>query len=546
MSEYTVISFAPVQGFIEKSRKLRDLFGASLILSYLSYQIVQEAQDLNLPIISPGSIDYQKGMPNRILIKGDFPRQEVAKILLKSWKTILEECRNWIEERIQTQPQYHWQEVWKRWEMYTWEVFWGHGDSPEAAMKNLETRKLRRDWTAINWTGESSSLTGVDAIAWPGLGQPMIPMGRTFNEEEKQKIQDFYDCLAYLLDVRSRQDIPLEELPQRISPQTKKLEDFEPEGKYLAPNERLSVPELVVRLVTYDEIAANIGIARLPQGFTPIARLPEEDMPQGRWTGWFMGDGDKMGNIVKRFTQDEDIQNFSEKIREWGRAFDQKYLDSEQGRIVYAGGDDFLGVLYRPKEKPELTPPEVLEWVEQLPTEWAELQRQLQEELEVNLTFSVGLVWAAPGVPQRDVLQHCREAEKRAKKQGRDRITIRVLFNSGQYVQWTCPWEFLHIIKTYRDREGGNNWSQVYNDLAHLQSRRAIDLQSKDEDVDEAMALTLFDLYFRGQGERKTEKYRDYLYDKVLEKVPDDEKPKQLVNWIKDLIEVGWQLCSST
>jgi len=30
--KYTVITFAPVQGFIEKSRKLRDLYGASQIL----------------------------------------------------------------------------------------------------------------------------------------------------------------------------------------------------------------------------------------------------------------------------------------------------------------------------------------------------------------------------------------------------------------------------------------------------------------------------------------------------------------------------------
>ncbi|MFN7715048.1 MAG: type III-B CRISPR-associated protein Cas10/Cmr2, partial [Pseudanabaenaceae cyanobacterium] len=42
MTTYTVITFAPVQGFIEKSRKLRDLYGASQILSYLSYCLVKE------------------------------------------------------------------------------------------------------------------------------------------------------------------------------------------------------------------------------------------------------------------------------------------------------------------------------------------------------------------------------------------------------------------------------------------------------------------------------------------------------------------------
>ena len=46
-SVYTAIGFAPVQGFIEKSRKLRDLFGASKILSYLSGKIVSKAKEID-------------------------------------------------------------------------------------------------------------------------------------------------------------------------------------------------------------------------------------------------------------------------------------------------------------------------------------------------------------------------------------------------------------------------------------------------------------------------------------------------------------------
>ena len=57
---YTAISFAPVQGFIEKSRKLRDLYGASLILSYLSQKIVEKAKKHlgEGSVISPGLIDW--------------------------------------------------------------------------------------------------------------------------------------------------------------------------------------------------------------------------------------------------------------------------------------------------------------------------------------------------------------------------------------------------------------------------------------------------------------------------------------------------------
>jgi CRISPR-associated protein Cmr2 len=83
-----------------------------------------------------------------------------------------------------------------------------------------------------------------------------------------------------------------------------------------------------------------------------------------------------------------------------------------------------------------------------LPKEW--------EKHGQDITLSVGFVWAAPSVPQRDILQHCREAEKRAKALGRKRVTIRIVFSSGQYVQWTCPWSYLHVLKSYCDRDKKN------------------------------------------------------------------------------------------
>lgn len=96
---YTAISFAPVQGFIEKSRKLRDLLGASLILSYLSQKIAEEISQ-EFEIISPGLIDVQEGMPNRILVKGLVDRNRSKNALLKHWQYLLRVCREWVENNI--------------------------------------------------------------------------------------------------------------------------------------------------------------------------------------------------------------------------------------------------------------------------------------------------------------------------------------------------------------------------------------------------------------------------------------------------------------
>lgn len=104
--------------------------------------------------------------------------------------------------------------------------------------------------------------------------------------------------------------------------------------------------------------------------------------------------------------------------------------------------------------------------------------------------MSLGFVWAGAGVPQRDVLQQCKQAEQSAKNNGRDRL-VRVLFNGSNYVELVCPWQFLQaILDSYCDRDCGKNWTHIYNDVATLEARHAF--KSDDSDI----AKALFQIYF--------------------------------------------------
>lgn len=518
VAKYTAITFAPVQGFIEKSRKLRDLYGASLILSYLSQQLVKEAEKTTT-VISPAIPNLQKGMPNRILIKGEFSKSEVEKTLLSVWKEMLKECRCWIEEKLPDYT-YHWEREWVNWGNHAWEIFWGEGDSIQAAMDDLETRKLCRGWTAVNWIGESSSLTGTDGIAFPGLGgEARNPKNRQWTIE-KDDIKIFYKRLACLLENRSQ--------------------DAEPEGNFFALNEKLSIPELVKRLVTLPEIANNLGMSKL-ESFSEIYRGPEakNEQGKGRWTGWFMGDGDEVGKHLKEIADlengDDELKKFSQAMRHWGKDFSRDF-PQEIGRVVYAGGDDFLGVIYRDKDQEPITAQQAFAWLITLPKIW--------ERHDQKIGLSVGFVWAGSSVPQRDILQHCREAEKLAKSSGRGRVTIRIVFNSGQYVQWTCPWDYLNILTKYQDREKKANWSHIYQDLSILESRRAFNVDKKS--FVEKFAIEFFDIYFPGEGKELL----NYERAKHLVGFDDEDAPydraKATIDWISDLIKVGWHLCSNT
>jgi len=503
-AKYTVVSFAPVQGFIEKSRKLRDLDGASKILSYLSWKIVKRAEDSGLRVISPanndvaGNANIIQGMPNRILIQGDFLQGYVNSALAEGWKEIVTECHNWLTENLQI-SEVGWISSWTRWKNHAWELFCGTGKTIDEAMRDLETRKLRRDWIVPNWNGESSSLSGYDAIAHPNMDS----LGT--NEAE---IKSFYKRLAEVLDPSSDEN----------------------DRAYINENERLSIPELIKRLVTYGAIARNIHRDLYAPTFREVLRKDDKSGAT-YWTGWFMGDGDKVGEHLKKLTDKASVTQFSQSLRSWGKQFQTDF--DQKGRVVYAGGDDFLGVMYGDKQTPKLDSRAVIEWLQDLRDSW--------EQGKLGITLSVGFVWAGHSVPQRDVLQHCRDAEKLAKKLGRDRVTIRVLFNNGQFVQWTTPWKYLAWLADYRDRNDNTgkdaNWSHIYTDLAQLKARHAIP-PATAETANDAISLNLFGLYF---GEDKQE-----MLSQQRGQITGSEDPKSMIEWIDGMIKVGWQLCSNS
>ncbi len=524
---YTAISFAPVQGFIEKSRKLRDLYGASQILSYLSAKIVRRAGSM---VISPvltddgSSVDLIQGMPNRILLEGRFSYNDAKSAVAEGWSEIISGCRGWIEEKLGkdfTFSEESWGRAWTKWKINAWEVFWGEGQTINQAMLALETNKLRRDWIVPNWNGESSSLSGADGIAYPNMDSK-DNVGYKYNPgKEREEIKKFYQQLAKALENERQKDDP----------------------KFLDSTEWLSIPELIKRLVTHHQVARRIDQQQTlyAKSFREMLRIKEKEQGEqgGYWTGWFMGDGDQVGRYLKGLETAEEVQDFSRNLRLWGKTFHADFNNKlKLGRVVYAGGDDFLGVMYGTPDEPQRKGEEIIRFLVNLGKRWQ------AENLGVSL--SVGFVWAGHSVPQRDVLQHCREAEKRAKNLGRNRVTIRILFNNGQFIDWTTPWQYVEWLSDYRDRNGKTgkdaNWSHVYSDLAQLKARHAIPPKTAQK-TDDAVALALLGLYF-GKDELGEDKKTELSRNRKV--VTGSEGTQSVIDWIDGMIQVGWQLCSNS
>jgi CRISPR-associated protein Cmr2 len=547
MTRYTAVTFAPVQGFIQKSRKLRDLDGSSLILSFLAASICEYYHQSD-SIVIPAKIDLTRGVPNQIIIKGEIPEADIRALFNKAWTAIVKTCQRYIEDRLRNSPNssnisFDWKCEWNNCCNHSWELFCASGADFNAAKAAMATRKQSRNWVGINWTGESSSLSGADAIAW----NRMCSFNPT-NSIPRTEIDDFYKKLSKALP-----------------------------GTIIDERERLSIPELIKRLITTDDVrrCLKANASDLPdiehlETFKKLNRLDRDDLDKpdeakaSRWTGWFMGDGDRVGKYLDWLRTnaistgndpDRKINQFSEQMSQWSADLKSELpsnnlavLPKKDGRIVYAGGDDFLGVLYRNAPDPDLQLSECFD------NFWYKFPQIWEKHDQKKMTVSVGFVWAAPRIPQRDLLQHCRLAEKSAKSAGRDRLAIRILFNNGNYLEWCCPWWCLEkILRSYRDRERGKNWTHFYNDIAALNSRRSIDSTNNE------VAIAMFEIYFGAdiwkeisqhlwnQEVAKGVNYFDRdesIQVGILGEQPEDPTTgiDRLNDWIVALSQVGFQI----
>jgi CRISPR-associated protein Cmr2 len=447
---HTLITFAPVQGFISSSRKLRDLYGSSLLLSYLARAIITDAeQRLGADcVISPALVNTSRGTPNLLVIRGDYSKGHGRDALQAAWATVLTGCRHWLEQQLSGEFAFDWQAAWDQLRLHSWEYFHAQGESIGEARRRLREIKQPRDWQAINWTGESSTLSGAAAVCRPTMAAVADPRTQA----------------AALLDQEARQ------FAEALRAQPSLGEAF------IDGREQLSIGELVKRLVTYAPIARSAlpGEALqdlLPERFQAIADADRRV--------WFMADGDRVGeHLSKQAGGDPSreasaLQAFSAAMRAWAEGLYTEVPERMQNKatVVYAGGDDLLGALHDADPNNALKADDLLGWLQCFPEEiWPTHGQQL--------TVSMGLVWAEGKVPQREALAQLRQAERQAKDAGRNRFALRVLFRSGRHLEWICPWRFLprllEATSALRIDQRRSLFRRLSDDIAQLEARRGL------------------------------------------------------------------------
>ena len=260
--------------------------------------------------------------------------------------------------------------------------------------------------------------------------------------------------------------------------------------------------------------------------------LWQSDVPKGwesaiEWTVGWRGDGDKIGEWLsgrqyekkklpweKWHLSEEQIQAYgldvnppqvpqqprqldlphlldlSVLFRYWNQLLYDLSERVYNSKVIFAGGDDFLVIgpitdtvpltsqLHQLwlGEKSDLTEP-----LANPQDGWSHYQDEVYPIPGQNMSFSLGIVIAQRRIPQSLWHRGLNEAYKKAKKQGRDRVCVKVLYNSGQSLEWVCPWSLWHLLMELEpnteEKTDLNRWEKL---LSYLDSTRMEQYNSPD------------------------------------------------------------------
>ena len=169
----------------------------------------------------------------------------------------------------------------------------------------------------------------------------------------------------------------------------------------------------------------------------------------------------------------------------WNRLLYSLVEEHHEGRVIFAGGDDFL-LLGPITQAVTLTSALDSLWRGETTAisqplnpgikGWIDYRGESYPVPGVDMSFSLGVVIAQRRIPQSRWHRGLNSAYKQAKNQGRNRVCVQVLFNSGQSLEWICPWPLwhllMHIVPGMGDKTELNLWEKL---LGYIEGSRLVE-----------------------------------------------------------------------
>lgn len=401
------MSISPVQGFIQDSRRTRDLWGSSYLLAFLAAHAAKGVREAGGRITRP-SVDedplfrwvmgHREGDPPRM---GSLPNHFSAEVdegrandaaragvasIMGAWNTVCDAVWRCFVEPCASLGAGT-QEIWLRQTRAFWEVTWVVGSPASAGtLPPLARRKL---WRSHRLPDEPGDKCIVMPVLQELSGHIAARGGRAAQD-------------GFWTELRSR----MRELNVR-------------------DNERLSSIALVKRMFP------ETGDQAL--GWRVSPRWPSTLDLAGTGQSFYAviaADGDRLGRLMHEVGGEGVSRALARFTKQVGAI-----IEEHEGVPVYAGGDDVLALLPVSSALPCAQAMETLYRKAFAAESW-------DDGLARNATLSAGVAYAHAKMPLRGVIGEAHRLLDDVAKDGngRDSLAVAVLKPGGRHSQWVTAW----------------------------------------------------------------------------------------------------------
>ncbi|MEP7285378.1 MAG: type III-B CRISPR-associated protein Cas10/Cmr2 [Chloroflexota bacterium] len=420
-----LFQIAPVQSFIEASRRTQDLFVGSRILSMIAQAGVRSAQAYSVDLLFPATTAdnvLPHSVPHRFAFTSHeapdtiAPAVEIA--LHQHWELeIAGRVRDWLKSEIGDGA---WVDIFDR-QIERWlEVYWvavpydesddmAHGTSYTTAVRALAARKQLRHFPQVNEPGIKCTLTGAQSalpLAWDKLEQ-RLERGRNIVLRANERLGSLATIKRFAQFAGCELGVENDAI--------QRFPDLETIAKRGLPAARAQA----VRNAEDESDVLRVAILHL--------------------------DGDHMGKTLSLCQTKAQHQALSQALADFSENKVEGIVKESLGELIYAGGDDVLALL------PLTT---VLACADALRKVLEETTREVITEITegtrtTGVQASAGIALTSTNLPLDIALKEARVGEKIAKDEeigfGRNALVVRESHRSGQIRQAGAQWEIAGV-----------------------------------------------------------------------------------------------------
>lgn len=475
MNKYLLLfTISPVQSFISQSRKTVDLYASSQILSKIINEAIStlKTEIPNSVIIFPTRINDLESSPNRFLAKveTDNAYQIGIKLEQKAQSTfskIASDAYDFIKKNQTPMPEDYSKQL-LTFLITNW-CFQKYIDDDYkktylALEQELGALKNIREFQQLVEKGVKCSL----------CGERNYIESKNFRNIESVDENEELCGVCYTKRIHKHKSFPSTATITLMSilhssffntefdEYKKKFKDSDEfQEKAKSTNRKNALMKFEEQLLYEENLNKDYFIkhryepllSNLPEIKESLQKLyraiKKAKMKLPKYYALLMFDGDSMGKWLSgtNLKEKSDLESFhielSKRLSEFASS-SWKYLDKPRGNAVYAGGDDFMGLV----NLDYFT--ETLKCLREKFDEMVNIPLEEYRKKDVNITFSAGVVIAYYKTPFSEVLKAAREAEKKAKTFDfeKNKLAICLQKHSGEVENSILKWSFNNRISS--------------------------------------------------------------------------------------------------